>query len=88
LIDLLQLNLSGRVFSRTEEITRFQNEAAAAARLHSPGIVGIHDIGEVAGRHFYSMELIEGGSLAEELRHGPVKICTSARLFAQGGSGS
>jgi WD40 repeat protein len=54
-----------------EDIARFKVEAEATARLRHPRIVAIHEIGERAGRHFYSMDLVHGWSLAAALRDGP-----------------
>ncbi|UCC44616.1 MAG: serine/threonine-protein kinase [Candidatus Zixiibacteriota bacterium] len=44
---------------------RFTREAQAAAGLDHPNIAGIHEVGEYAGRPFYSMQVIEGQSLRE-----------------------
>lgn len=44
-------------------IQRFRREAEAAVNLHHPNIVPIYEIGEIAGRYFYSMQLIEGERL-------------------------
>lgn len=44
---------------------RFQVEAQAAALLHHTNIVPVYAVGCERGLHFYAMQLIEGGSLAE-----------------------
>lgn len=46
---------------------RFLREARAAGGLSHPNIVVVHDVGEIDGRPYMAMELIEGTSLAEEL---------------------
>src|SRR5688572_6743954 len=55
---------AGRLASEAE-IRRFRSEAEAAARLRHPNIVAIHEIGERDGQHYFSMDYIEGRSLAE-----------------------
>lgn len=55
------------------QITRFRNEAQAAAGLHHPNIVPVFAIGQERGVHYYAMQYIEGQSLAQaitELRGG------------------
>src|SRR5262249_17808262 len=59
----LKMVRSGELAS-TEEIDRFKDEARAIAALDHPNIVSIYDVGEHAGRPFFSMKLYEGGSLA------------------------
>lgn len=63
----------------SEEIQRFRVEAEAAAQLQHPGIVPIYQIGTADGQHFFSMAFVEGQSLADIVRDGPLK----PRLAAQ-----
>ena len=59
----LKLLLSGQ-FADADQVRRFRAEAEAVARLDHPGIVPVYEVGEFEGRHFFSMKLIEGRSLA------------------------
>jgi serine/threonine protein kinase len=64
---------------------RFRREVDAIARLHDPGIVSIHTVGEDAGIPFFAMERIAGATLADTLHHlGPrrAKDLTGADFFA------
>jgi serine/threonine protein kinase/WD40 repeat protein len=49
------------------EVQRFHMEAEAAAKLDHPNIISVHEIGEENGQHFYSMRLVNGGSLSEHV---------------------
>ncbi|MGH3830506.1 MAG: Stk1 family PASTA domain-containing Ser/Thr kinase [Pseudonocardiaceae bacterium] len=60
-------------------LQRFEREARAAARLHHPGVVGVHDQGadsSPAGDYvFLVMELVDGGTLRDLLRqHGRLSV--------------
>jgi eukaryotic-like serine/threonine-protein kinase len=59
-------------FSSAAALRRFQREAQAAAALRHPNIVALHDIGEVGGQPYFTMEFVEGSNLATLLRAGPL----------------
>jgi len=48
-------------------LARFRREAQAAAKLNHPHIVTVYDVGEDQGKHFFSMEYVEGESLFDQL---------------------
>jgi hypothetical protein len=47
---------------------RFVNEVRIARQITHPSVCRVHDIGEADGRHFLSMELIDGEDLSSLLR--------------------
>lgn len=59
--------ITGGVLAGAEERQRFRIEAEAAARLHHPGIIAIHDIGSWQGQEYFSMTLIEGPTLQKQV---------------------
>jgi WD40 repeat protein len=83
----LKMILSGH-FASSTEVQRFQAEAAMGAQLNDPHIVPIYEVGEHEGRHFFSMKLMEGGSLADQIGDGrwrmdsPEAQRNAARLIA------
>src|SRR5580704_14544442 len=58
--------------STDEQIARFRNEAQAAAALHHSNIVPVYEFGEIEGVHFISMEFVDGHSLADRVKKGPI----------------
>jgi Tol biopolymer transport system component len=58
---------------------RFQREARAIAALNHPNICTVHDVGP----NYLVMELIEGETLADHLRSGPIAVQESLRIAIQ-----
>ena len=64
--------------------TRFRREASLAARLNAPHILPIHDYGEIGGRYFIDMPLIEGTDLdALVAREGPLSPARAVAIVGQ-----
>ena len=63
-----------------EHVRRFQSEARAAARVRHAHIVPIHDVGQLHGQHYFTMEHIAGESLAQRIARGPIHVQVAARL--------
>jgi serine/threonine-protein kinase len=62
---------------------RFRREAYAAARLSDPHVVPIHNYGEIDGRLYVDMRLIEGHDLDSLLADGPLFPPRAVRIVAQ-----
>jgi serine/threonine protein kinase len=62
---------------------RFRREADNAARLQDPHVVPIHDFGEIDGRLYIDMRLIEGTSLDQLIAAGPLDPRRAAALITQ-----
>jgi serine/threonine protein kinase len=63
-----------------KDLVRFRAEAEVIARLQHPNIVQIYDVGEVAGRPYFVLEFVAGGSLDQHLRGRPHSVRPAAQL--------
>jgi eukaryotic-like serine/threonine-protein kinase len=77
----LKMLLAGP-YAGPEELARFLREAQAIAGLHHPNVVPLYDVGDVEGRPYFTMELVEGGSLALKLAESPLPAREAAALVA------
>jgi len=66
-----------------ELVSRFQREARAAAALNHPNIVGLLDVGTHEGVHFLVSELLEGQTLHDKLRAGPLSAAEAVEIALQ-----
>ena len=61
-------------------LARFEREAKAVAALSHPNVMGIHDFGRENGVTFAVMELLEGESLRQKLKAGPLTARRAAEI--------
>jgi hypothetical protein len=81
----LKMILSGDLAS-PQELGRFRREAEAVARLQHPNIVQVYEVGEYGGRPFFSLEFVNGGTLATYLGKrlpGPKQAAALVRKLAR-----
>jgi serine/threonine-protein kinase len=77
----LKMILAGQLAS-VEQVRRFRIEAEQGGGLDHPNIVPIYQIGEVGGQHYFTMKLIEGGSLSDQIARWKDDVRGAAKLVA------
>ncbi|HEX4824276.1 MAG TPA: protein kinase [Candidatus Polarisedimenticolaceae bacterium] len=76
--------LPARVANDPERNARFRREARVAASLNHTNIAAVYGFEELDDdTHFLVMELVEGHSLADRLKSGPMRIDEALSVFAQ-----
>jgi len=69
----LKMILTGQLASDAE-VQRFHSEARSAGNLDHPNIVPIYEVGVHEGQHYFTMKLVEGGSLGQWIADCRLKI--------------
>jgi serine/threonine-protein kinase len=77
----LKMILRGELASPAD-LARFRGEAEAAARLTHANIVAVHGFGECDGQAFFSMQYVEGTTLAQRVAGGPLPAREAAQILA------
>ena len=69
-------------FASAADVQRFRIEAENAANLEHLNIVPIYEVGQYKGHHYYSMKLIEGGKLSQQIPQFTKDHRAAARVMA------
>jgi tetratricopeptide (TPR) repeat protein/tRNA A-37 threonylcarbamoyl transferase component Bud32 len=77
----LKMALAGS-YAGPSQRERFRREAEAVAAMRHPNVVQVYDVGDADERPYFTMELMEGGSLARKLAGAPQPAQQAAALLA------
>ena len=66
-----------------DRVARFQREAKLLASLNHPNIAAIYGLEESGKANFLVMELVEGNTLADQIKRGPILVEESLKLALQ-----
>src|SRR5262245_17035351 len=66
-----------------DRLARFEREARLLASVNHPNIAGIYVIEDHQGSRFLVLELVEGETLADQIRRGPISIEKSLKFALQ-----
>jgi serine/threonine-protein kinase len=69
-------------YARTDQLERFLREAEVVAGLRHANIVQVYEVGDTNGQPYFTMEFVEGGSLAAKLDGTPRSATEAASFLA------
>jgi serine/threonine protein kinase len=72
---------------KPEAHARFEREARAVSSLNHPNICQLYDVGEQNGVRYIVMEYLQGETLADRLKKGPLPLELLTRAGAEIGDG-
>jgi len=72
--------LPGRLSSDPERRQRMQREARAISSLQHPNICALYDVGSQDGADYLVMEYLEGETLAQRLKRGPLPLAQALKV--------
>src|SRR5262245_61129887 len=81
--DVAIKTLSQAFADDSDYLVRFQREAQSLASLNHPNIAQIYGLEESGGTQCIVMELVEGETLADRLRRGPMALTESLQIAKQ-----
>jgi serine/threonine-protein kinase len=75
--------LPGEFVRDADRVSRFQREAKVLASLNHPNIAAIYGLEKSGETNFLVLELVEGETLAERIKAGPISVEESLKLALQ-----
>jgi eukaryotic-like serine/threonine-protein kinase len=79
--------ISGSFSTHPDRLRRFEQEARAAGALNHSNVLAIYDVGTSNGTPYLVSELLEGETLRDRLRSGPLPIRKALEVTAQAARG-
>jgi formylglycine-generating enzyme required for sulfatase activity/serine/threonine protein kinase len=73
----------GKAARSKTAVARFLTEAKSMAELSHPNIVQIYDYGRATDGPFLIMECVQGGSLLDKCKAGPIELDEAVNIFGQ-----
>jgi serine/threonine-protein kinase len=81
--DVAVKTLPAELAERADRLARLEREATSLAAVNHPNIASIYGLEEHAGSRYLVLELVEGDTLEERLRKGPVPVEQALKIALQ-----